>query len=128
MKQDFEHQHWETIAATDGIEEGPTYLTFAASSQEAYESWVTHEPGSDSNRQVDHFIHALTSAIHSTDISAGTWSNFFKAFDWYFQRARSCASWQDKQVPPSSPNWRLINSQNPSFTASRLVVSDDFIC
>ncbi|CAE6441590.1 unnamed protein product [Rhizoctonia solani] len=121
MKQAFDHQQWETLAPTDEIRDGPTYLTFAASSQGAYESWVTRDSILNLNRASDHFIYALVHAIQSIDVTASNWTDFFKAFDCYFQRARSCASWQDKQVSPSVPNWRLINGQTPSFTASRLV-------
>ncbi|KAH7332994.1 hypothetical protein B0J17DRAFT_771477 [Rhizoctonia solani] len=117
MKQAFDFRGLEALAQFNNIE--PVYLTFAASDTTAFESRVTrpHQPACNS----DHFIHALVGAIRSIDVATGTWREFFEEFDRQFQRARSCASWQDKQELPSIPNWRLNNPQTPRFSASGFV-------
>ncbi|KAF8695628.1 hypothetical protein RHS03_07980, partial [Rhizoctonia solani] len=123
MKQNLDQRQWETLAPTDEIKDGPTYLTFAASKGSAYESWVTRNLEPTPNRTNDHFIHALASSIRLIDVATSTWSDFFREFDKYFQQARSCASWQDRPALSiaSVPKWRESHDQTPSFTASRLV-------
>ncbi|CAE6496601.1 unnamed protein product [Rhizoctonia solani] len=118
MKQEFDHHVWEASEQISKIEKGePLYLTFAASDEGAFESWVTRPPHP---RAGDHFIHALVGAIRSIDVATGTWREFFEAFDRHFKRARSCASWHE-QVTNGRPNWRSNNVQMPRFTASGFI-------
>ncbi|CAE6518251.1 unnamed protein product [Rhizoctonia solani] len=120
MKQDFDFRALEPPAQVDKIaRDKPIYLTFAASDTAAFESWVTrpHLPV----RSSDHFIHALVGAIRSIDVGTGTWGEFFEEFDRQFHRARSCASWQDRQGQTTITNWRLNNHQSPRFSASGFV-------
>ncbi|CAE6542922.1 unnamed protein product [Rhizoctonia solani] len=119
MKQDLDHQSWDAPSSVDsGTGDGPIFITFAASDKTAYESQVTRDLGFQLASSVDHFIYALIGAIHSIDAETGTWNQFFEAFEWHFQRARSCASWMDK---PETPGWRLSNPQTPRFSASELI-------
>ncbi|KAG8686536.1 hypothetical protein FRC11_008800 [Ceratobasidium sp. 423] len=119
MKQKFDHSVWEAPEQISNIEKGePLYLTFAASDEGAFESWVTRSPHPP--RTGDHFIHALVGAIRSIDVATGTWGEFFAAFDRHFKRARSCASWHE-QVASGKPGWRSNNVQMPRFTASGFI-------
>ncbi|CAE6339082.1 unnamed protein product [Rhizoctonia solani] len=120
MRQCLDSHIWDAPAEASASKDEPIFLTFAASDETAYESWVTRDSSLQS-RSCDHFIHALIGAIQSIDVNTGTWNEFFEAFDWHFQRARSCASWQDKQCTPITPNWRSSNLQTPRFSASGLI-------
>ncbi|KAH7333011.1 hypothetical protein B0J17DRAFT_771490 [Rhizoctonia solani] len=123
MKQEFDRQVWEVPSVMKpSKKDEPIYLTFAAGDKAAYESRLANNPPGHTG---DHFIHALIGAIQSVNVATDTWSEFFEAFDWHFQRVRLRASWVVQESTGSSnPHWSLNHAQAPRFSASEFVVGD----
>ncbi|KAG8740053.1 hypothetical protein FRC10_004811 [Ceratobasidium sp. 414] len=119
MTQKLDLSQWHDVVQRchlSSVEVEPIFVTFSASLGDmlAYESALA----ADSLRVTDHFIHALLSTIHNTEVH--DWGSFFRVFEGEFQATRAAASQTDLDKPVGR-TWRDDNPQIPCFSTSRAI-------